>query len=207
MALNKKTSSVVTLLLSVIAGSALTGIQAQEGEHSGQALGVQYQRPDTDYTQYHSLLLDTLDVSNAKIVPPPWKADQPFKWEVSEKNFKALQAAFVESMHDQISANDGYPIVSEPGPGVMEINIRIVSFMPYADRDEKVTTRGSGEMRVHVEVRDSQSAELIAIYEGAQEVGQDYRVNSDFTRQENLKSLFDSWGRRIRAALDEHREH
>jgi len=190
------------LLVSMIVGSAVTAIHAHEADGSSQPLKVKYERPGTDYKQYHSLLINDLDVSNAKIVPPPWKADKPFKWKVSERSIGALQAAFMDSMHEQISANAGYPIVHEAGPGVMEISLRIVSFMPYADRDEKVTTRGSGEMRIHVEVRDSQSEELLAFYEGPQEVGQDYGVNSDFTRQENLKSLFDDWGQRIRASMD-----
>ena len=207
MVVKNKMNRIVTLLVSVIAISAMTGIQAQEGTDSGQRLKVEYERPGMDYTQYNALLINDLDVSNAKIVPPPWKADKdkPFEWEVSEQNARALQAAFLESMRDQISANNGYPIVTEPAPGVLEIYLRIVSFMPYADRDEKVTTRGSGEMRSHVEMRDALSGELIASYEGPQEVGQDYRTNSDFSRQENLKALFDTWGQRIRAALDKGR--
>jgi len=195
-----KTVRVIAMLAGIFASCAMTGIHADE---ANKPLKVEYERPGTDFAQYRSLLINDLDVSNTKIVPPPWKADQPFKWEVSEKNIKALQAAFHESMRDQISTNNGYPIVAEPGPGVMEISVRIVSFMPYADRKENVTTRGSGEMRIHAELRDAQSEELLAIYEGSQEVGQDYRPNSDFTRQENLKGLFDYWGRRIRKSMDE----
>ena len=57
-------------------------------------------------------------------------------------------------------------------------------------------------MRIHVEVRDARNEELLAIYEGPQEVGQDYGPNSDFARQENLQGLFDTWGHRIRAVMD-----
>ncbi len=192
----------VALLAGVAMAFAMVGLHAQENANFAKPLKVDYKNPGIDISRYDALLIDDLDVSNTKIVPPPWKADKPFKWEVSAKNVTALQAAFRESMHDQISANGGYPIVTESGPGVMEISVRIVSFMPYADRNEKVTTRGSGEMRIHVETRDAQSNELIAIYEGPQEVGQDYGLNSDFSRQENLKALFDFWGQRIRIAMD-----
>jgi hypothetical protein len=75
--------------------------------------------------------------------------------------------------------------------------------MPYAEIDQKVTTRGSGEMRIQAELRDAQSEELLAIYEGPQEVGQNYKANTDFARIENLKGLFDFWGRRIRELMDE----
>jgi hypothetical protein len=205
MVSNNKTIRVVALLVGVAMACAMVGLHAQEGDQFAKPMKVDYKNPGINFSQYDSLLINDLDVSNTKIVPPPWKADKPFKWEVSAKNVTALQAAFRESMHDQISANDGYPIVTEPGPGVMEISVRIVSFMPYADRKEEVTTRGSGEMRIHVETRDAQSEELIAIYEGPQEVGQDYGPNSDFARQENLKALFDFWGQRIRIAMDKGR--
>jgi hypothetical protein len=63
-------------------------------------------------------------------------------------------------------------------------------------------TRGSGEMTIHVETRDAQTGDLLGIYEGPQEVGKDYQKNTDFTKQANVKMLFDSWGRRLRLALD-----
>jgi hypothetical protein len=205
MVSNNKTIRVVALLVGVAIAFVMVGLHAQQGDQFAKPMKVDYKNPGINFSQYDSLLINDLDVSNTKIVPPPWKADKPFKWEVSAKNVTALQAAFRESMHDQISANGGYPIVTEPGSGVMEISVRIVSFMPYADRKEEVTTRGSGEMRIHVETRDAQSEELIAIYEGPQEVGQDYGPNSDFARQENLKALFDFWGQRIRIAMDKGR--
>jgi hypothetical protein len=190
------------MLASIVVASVMTGVYAEEVADYAEPLNLEYQRPGLDFAQFHSLLINDLDVSNAKIVPPPWKADKPFKWKVADKNIKALQAAFQESMRDGISANDGYPIVAEPGPGVMEVSVRIVSFMPYAERKERVSTRGAGEMRIHVELRDAQSEELLAIYEGPQEVGQKFRPNSDLTRQQDLKMLFDIWGRRIRESMD-----
>jgi len=87
--------------------------------------------------------------------------------------------------------------------GSLELTVRIVSFMPYAQREDKVITKGSGEMRISATLRDGQDGQLLAIYEGPQEVGSDYNENTDFTREKNLKKLFDSWGRRVRLALDE----
>jgi len=200
MVSNNRALKIIGVLAALAAGFTLSGIQAAE---VNKPLKVEYERPGTDFAQYRALLINDLDISKTKIVPPPWKVDQPFNWEVSEANNAALQSAFHAAMRDNISANDGYPIVTESGPGVMEISVRIVSFMPYAERDEKVTTRGSGEMRIQAELRDAQSEELLAIYEGPQEVGQSYKANSDFSRLENLKGLFDFWGRRIRESMDE----
>ncbi len=202
MNLNNKMTRIIAVLLGIVAVSVMTGIHADEATDYTKPLRVEYQRPGFDFSNYRSLLINELDVSHTKILSPPWKADKPFTWKVPDESLEALQAAFRESMHDQISENDGYPIVVEPDPGVMEVSVRIVSFMPYADRKEKVTTRGSGEMVIHVELRDAQNEELLGIYEGPQEVGQSYQPNSDFSRQKNLKALFDSWGRRLRQLLD-----
>jgi len=54
-----------------------------------------------------------------------------------------------------------------------------------------------------VQVRDAQSGTLLGIYEGPQEVGKEYNENTDFARQQNLKLLFESWGARVRNAMDE----
>lgn len=200
MAAKNGTSVFIAMLAGITLVCTLPGVNAEEAR----PLKVEYERPGTDYSQYGSLLINDLDVSNTKIVPPPWKTDKPFKWNVTDKNVEALQAAFHEAMRDNISANDGYPIVAGPGPGILEISVKIVSFMPYAERDENVTTRGSGEMRIQAELRDSQTEELLAIYEGPQEVGRNYKANSDFSRLENLRGLFSLWGRRIRQFMDEH---
>jgi hypothetical protein len=200
MGSSKITRRLIVTLTNIFVGVFMTGVQAEE---VAKPLNVEYERAGLNFASYDSLLFNELDVSNTKIVPPPWKADKPFKWKVADKNVAALQAAFQESMLEQISANEGYPIVTEADSGVLEISVKIVSFMPYAERKENVTTKGSGEMRIHAELRDAQSEELLAIYEGVQEVGQDYGANSDFTRAENLKALFDHWGKRIRHAMDE----
>ena len=173
MVSNDKTIRIIALLAGIVAGAAMTGIHADDGADFARPLKVEYERPGTDYSKYHALLINDLDVSNTKIVPPPWKTAKPFKWEISDKNVGALQTAFHQSMREKISANGGYPIVTEPGPGVMEISLRIVSFMPYADRKEKVTTRGSGEMRIHVEVRAAQSEELLSMYADPREGAKD----------------------------------
>jgi len=165
-------------------------------------LNAEYERPGVDWSKYDKLIINDLDVSRTNIVPPPWKDEKAFRWKVSDKNVAALQKEYHKSMEEQIAGNDGYEIVTEPDAGVLDLTLEIVSFMPYAERGEKVITKGSGEMHINVTVRDADSGQLLAIMEGPQEVGQDYDENTDFSRQKNLKKLFDSWGARVRIAMD-----
>ena len=204
MGFNNKTKRVLAVILGLIGAGQLAGASAEDIAKFAAPLSVEYERPPgVDYSQYDKLIINDLDISDTKILPPPWAADKPFKWKVSDRNVAALQKEFHASMVDQVSGNNGYDIVAEPEEGAIEMTLTIISFMPYAERKEKVVTKGSGEMHISVEVRDALSGQLLAIYEGTQEVGKDYNENTDFSRQENLKKLFDSWGARLRIALDE----
>lgn len=207
MSINNKPKRMLAAVLGLIFGSIATGMAAESTAEFAAPLNAEYEYPGFDYTQYNKLLIHDLDVSETKILPPPWVAGKPFKWQVSERNIGALQKEFHASMAEQITGNGGYEIVTEPDEGVLEISVSIISFMPYAERKEKAVTKGSGEMHISAEIRDALTGKLLAIYEGPQEVGKDYQENTDFTRQKNLKRLFDSWGARIRMGLDEGHDH
>ncbi|MFW2404688.1 MAG: DUF3313 family protein [Gammaproteobacteria bacterium] len=195
---------ILAMAFALAAACFVTGAIADDVAEFAAPLKVEYERPPgVDFSQYDKLIVNDLDVDETKIVPPPWTEGETFKWKISERNVGALQSEFHESMQDQISGNGGYPIVSEHEEGSLELTVSIVSFMPYAQRKDKVITKGSGEMQISAELRDGQNGQLLAIYEGPQEVGSDYNENTDFTRATNLKKLFDSWGRRVRLALDE----
>jgi len=203
--MNKNNSQrILATVFALAAGCWATSGVADDLAEFAAPLKVEYERPPgVDFSQYDKLIVNDLDVSETKIVPPPWTEGETFKWNISERNVGALQSEFHESMENQISGDDGYPIVAEHEEGSLELTVRIVSFMPYAQREDKVITKGSGEMRISAVLRDGQDGQLLAIYEGPQEVGSDYNENTDFTREKNLKKLFDSWGRRVRLALDE----
>jgi len=203
MNLNNGRPGTLILAAGFLIGCTMGAVNADELASFSAPLNVEYQRPGSDLSQFEKLLVEELDLSDAIIVPPPWLAEKAFKWKVSEKNQEHFRQEFQASMRDQISGNDGYEIVDEPGPGVLLLSVKVVSFMPYAEqKDKKAVTLGSGEMTIHVETRDSQTGELLGIYEGPQEVGKEYQKNTDFTKQKNVKMLFDSWGRRVRLAMD-----
>jgi hypothetical protein len=203
---NRRRSRALRLVTGFLISCLIAGVSADELANFSAPLKVEYERPGSDFSKFDKLLINDLDLSDAIIVPPPWLAEKAFEWQVSEKNQAHFRQEFLASMKDQISGNDGYPIVDEPGPGVLQLSVKVVSFMPYAEqKDTKAVTLGSGEMTIQAETRDSQTGELLGIYEGPQEVGKEYQKNTDFTKQKNVKMLFDSWGRRVRLALD--RDH
>lgn len=168
-------------------------------------LKTYYERPGLDLSAYDKILVDPLALSNAKVVPPPWvegKDRQPHKWALNQDDINYTKQAYRAAMQQQLETEGGYAIVAEPGEGVLEIAIAIVSLTPYAQQGENVITKGSGELTMQVELRDALTRELLAIYEGDQEVGQEYQENTRLSAEHNLQQLFAQWGKKVRDAMD-----
>ena len=168
-------------------------------------LSAYYEKPGVDLSQYNAILLDNLNVDDARVLPPPWYADanrNPQKWQLTDSDLIWLRKSYREAMQAKISPNGGYPVVAQPGAGVLIVDVSIVYLMPYARKGEEVTTLGFGEMLVQAQLRDGMTQELLAVYEGKQEVGSGYQQNTRLNNQHSLRELFDVWGARLRGILD-----
>jgi hypothetical protein len=191
-------SGLVTLM---VAALPLQGVQASETE-----VHVSYVRPDVDYSNYEKFLIQPLDISDTKLIPPPWvegKAGQPRPWKISKKNAEFLQGQYSSAMKKQLQDKGGYELATEAGSDTLEVEIEIISLTPYAQPEDKVITKGSGEMTIRAEVRDSRSGELLVLYEGDEQVGEDYHEHTEFSVDQDVEALFEGWGDHLRQALDE----
>jgi hypothetical protein len=169
---------------------------------------VSYVRPDVDYTNYDKFLIQPLDISDTKLVPPPWvegKAGQPRPWKISQKNAEFLQGQYTSAMKKQLQDKGGYKLTTEAGRDTLEVEIEIISLTPYAQPDENVITKGSGEMTIRAEVRDSRGGDILVIYEGDVQVGEDYHEHTEFSVDQDVEAVFEDWGEHLRLALDEAR--
>ena len=166
-------------------------------------LDVYFIQEGLDLSVYDSVLLDSLGIMDARVIPPPW-ADEanPKPWKLTDSDANWLRKSYRNSMTEAISGDDGFPVVDEPGEGVLIVDIEIVTLMPYARRDESVTTRGFGEIRVQAALRDGQTSQLLAIFEGPQDVGSEYQQNTRMNNEQSLQELFAYWGGRVRGVLD-----
>jgi hypothetical protein len=169
-------------------------------------LEAYYERSDVDWSRYDKVLLDPLSLSRAKIIPPVWvegKDRLPRRWALSKGDIKLIKASYYEVMQQQIQQDGGYAIVTEPAEGAMEMSIAIVSLTPYALPEEKVITRGTGELTMQIQIRDAMTRELLAIYEGDRAVGKEYQEHTRLTAKHNVNQLFATWGKLVRESMDE----
>ena len=171
-----------------------------------QQLDAIYVNPDMSLANYDRILLSDLNIASAKVVPPAWvegKDRNPRRWAIKEQGIQAMQKAFREAVTEHLTANNGYEVVTTPADKTLEATVIIISLTPYALAEDNVVTKGTGELTMQVSLRDALTNKLLAIYEGPQQVGEAYQERTDLSALNDLKSLFDDWGKRIREAMDQ----
>ncbi|HIG40977.1 MAG: DUF3313 family protein [bacterium] len=173
---------------------------------AAQNLTEVYVNSDTDLSDFSKVILRELDINGAQIIPPVWVQGEdrnPHKWKISKKNVRLMQEAFQSVVKRELGGSGGYPVVTDESDGVLEIKVGLLSLTPYAQRGEKVITKGSGEIRIQVTLRNAMTGVLLAIYEGNQRVGDKYQENTDLSSRKDAEELFVVWGQKIRRVLDE----
>jgi hypothetical protein len=194
--------AVQTLLLSVLCILLSANVSAKK-------LTEVYVNSEADLSDFSKVILRDLVTQGAQIIPPVWvQGDErdPHKWTLSKKNVRLMQEGFQAAIKEELEGNDGYPVVTEESEGVLEIRVGLISLTPYARRGEKVITKGTGEIRIQLTLRNAMTGVLLAIYEGDQQVGDQYQENTDLSSRKDAQALFVVWGQKIRRALDDAHE-
>jgi hypothetical protein len=162
-----------------------------------------------DWTQYSKFEVKPLNIDDVKVLKPAYAADDPSEWTLEVSDLEGMQAIFRDVMKDVLSANDGYPIVYVDGKDVLEVEVEILNIMPWLKPGSdssldgyEVTTLGSGEITARVEIRDSNTRELLLMIEGDKAVGEQYK---EFTRANNVSNvefMFTRFATRLRNSMD-----
>jgi hypothetical protein len=166
-------------------------------------------RPDTDFSKYTKFLVKPLNISDVKILRPPWAKDDPIEWKLETISLEAIQDIFLEAMKETLEADGGYPLVDQPGADVLEVDMELLSIMPYVrpgsdgtDDGHEVITLGSGEVTGAAELRDSTSRALLILLEGERVAGEEYKEFTTENNIYNLRAMFTAFAKRLRVAMD-----
>jgi hypothetical protein len=167
-------------------------------------------RPDTDFSQYTKFLVTSLDISDVKLLRPPWAEDDPKEWSIEDEDLQLLQNIYRDVMKKILEADGGYPVVHVAGEDVIQVEVELLSIMPYirpGKRESKegqtYITLGSGEVNAKSELRNSESRELLLLLEGEKTVGQEYKDHTDANIVANLEGMFTRFATRLRKAMDQ----
>lgn len=162
-----------------------------------------------NWKQYSKFRVKPLDVDDVKIVRPPWAEDDPKDWSFESRDPEIVQSIFRDAMKSGLEANGGWPVVHNRGADVLEIEVEILSIMPYVRPGGGTTsdgyelmTMGSGELTARVEFRDSSTRELLLLIEGEGVVGDEYKAFTFDNNIANLEKMFGGFAQRVRTAMD-----
>jgi hypothetical protein len=165
-------------------------------------LTVAYTKPGVNLKQYKQFLIKPLNLEDARLIPPPWvEKPDPKVWNLSKQNQQFLRDTFASAIREGVASEGKFTVVKEPTPGTLQIDVHLISLTPWAAREEKVETLGSGTMTFETHVRDAKTAELLAVYQGTQQVGKEYQENTQANKMTDVKEHFTTWGRNISKRL------
>jgi hypothetical protein len=194
---NPRPIRIVGLVVLLMAAAA--GARAQ----APAPLTVTYTKPGVNLAQYSQFRLLPLNVSDTRLIPPPWvEKPDPREWQLTRENREFLVTTFAKAVREGIESGGKYKVVDAATPGTLQLEVRLVSLTPWASREEKdATTLGSGTLTFEAYVRDARTAELLVSYQGTQPVGKDYQENTALNKASNLTEHFTTWGRNISQRL------
>jgi hypothetical protein len=176
---------------------AFTAVWAQTD-----TLTPSYTKPGVNLKQYKQFVIKPLNLEDTRLIPPPWvEKPDPKVWRLSKDNQDFLRKTFASAVKEGVESEGKFKVVTEPAPGTLQIDVHILSLTPWASRDEKAETLGSGTLTFETHVRDAATAELLAVYQGTQQVGKSYQENTPANKMTDIKGHFTDWGRNISKRL------
>jgi len=168
-------------------------------------LNLAYLLPDADFRAYSKVMFDKPEVAFSK----NWQRDfnrsaMTLSGRISDKDVRdtVTQAeASLSRIFPERFTQDGYQVVSEPGPDVLRLGVAIVNLEINApERD--IPGRSSsfavdaGEATFAIEARDSLTGQLLGRAVDRREAGEGptYRRNYS-SNLADFEALFDTWAR------------
>jgi len=173
-----------------------------------------YVNPDADFGKYTKILLMPLGVDKVEIKQPSSSGSlnrHSRDWELTDDDKLKLQQVFHDAMSKELQEKGGYPLVTEPGDDVLQIQARLIAIAPSAPKDDyrsrsvgrgAVYTDGAGAMAVGVAFADSESGEILGLMKDSRSTSNNWGRNNSVSNMADVRRMFSSWAMGIRKGLD-----
>jgi len=193
--------------------NALDDLSVQEGlvKVENKAVDSVYRRPEARMNVYSKLLLRPISVEFAKNWDPKQSGSALYDMHEPdrEKIKSELAEVFAEVFKRELEKG-GYPLVTQSGPDVLEMQAAIVNLyitapdvsMQVAGRS-KVYTSDAGHMTLIMQLHDSITGQLLARAYDSRSAGLDmWQWSNSITNTAEAKQIIGAWARALRKALD-----
>ena len=177
----------------------------------GGRASLAYVNPEVDFSQYQAFLINELKFDGIVIEQPPREFSARNKeWVLEEKDKAKLAKLYREAVEKELTKG-GYPLATAPGKGVLRVTAKLLRIAPTAPKDDfksrplsrtAYLTEGAGEMFIGAAFSDGESDEVLALIKDSKEGGHTWRLNNRMNNIGDVRRIFSSWARQLRARLD-----
>jgi hypothetical protein len=173
------------------------------------AFQLAYTKQDLDLSPYSAFILDDVEVAYQKDPQGRTNNSPDANFALTPTQMQNLKDNFREELVEALTENDGYELVDAPGPNVAELDAYLINlvvrFPTQRGGRQDSYVSSYGEVTMVLEVRDSQSGEVLArVAERADPTSSTYQlaeVNPTFVRSD-VTQLFRHWASKTRERLD-----
>jgi hypothetical protein len=213
---NRSPLRVITIVCVALLSAAALAAKKPPEEWDGlklvkvKGIDAAYVRPGADVTGYTKIIVDPIQVAFAK----EWDKKstvykQKLKPEQLEEIKQKLGKLAEEVFGDVLSKDNGYEIVTAPGPDVMRFSAAIVDLWPRAvDTQEPgrnyTYTTSAGSAVLYAELRDSETNQLFARVVDGREARNSgtFRWTNSVENTAEARAMVQDWARILRKRLD-----
>jgi hypothetical protein len=169
-----------------------------------------YVRPGADVSGYTKIIVDPIQVAFAK----EWdKKSSIYKQKLTTAQLDEIKQKLgklaEETFDDVLSKDNGYQIVTAPGPDVMRFSAAIVDLWPRAPDTQEpgrnyVYTTSAGSAVLYAELRDSETNQLFARVVDGREARNSgtFRWTNSVENTAEARAMVQDWARILRKRLD-----
>ena len=175
-----------------------------------------YIKPDIDLSGFTSVMIDAVSVSYKRKPPPPAASMRASgsrsNFALTEKQMKELETIFHDSFVRAMARDEGWEVTDSPGPHVLRLQPELIDLVVKVPT--KPTTGSShffvseiGEVTLVIELRDSQTREILARGVDRSLIKPAGSGNLAYTSavsaRADVQRLFDAWAGLLRSGLDQ----
>jgi hypothetical protein len=171
-----------------------------------------YLRPETDFSAYESLYLETVSVEFDKDWLRQQNLSNPTRIRARDKEriSKELNDSFTESFAAKLAKDNNYTIVEQPEPGTLIVQPAIIKLKinhPNTLEPYRITVLAeeAGSMTINLDLIDAENDQTVlrlSDYRRARSYGNTMRVQSSVQNRQESNNMFRRWAQSLNTVLD-----
>ena len=171
-----------------------------------------YVKPDVDLSGYTKIMLDPVSIAYKKEPRGTGRlraAHHESNFALTPQQTERMKGLFQESAVNALTSDNGYQIVSQPGPDVLRVRCALIDLVITVPTQEPVGrsrtfAESYGVVTLVVELRDSETGEIFARVADRKEPGSNIGMTevSRVAVTSDLKRLFKFWSGYLRKGVD-----